>query len=138
MTDIFQKNSIKKYSPSSEKIAWPAIVGTPSRKSAGACGMMMRHNMMSGGILIRGSLLAVFCSMIFSWKALSILINIIVHSVFISSRSSCSACVLGLIKMMIPNPPWLSGLSPLNRVSFHHDLVSPMIHTNFTSWEYQV
>ena len=32
------------------------------RKSAGACGMMMRHNMMSGGILIRGSLLAVFCS----------------------------------------------------------------------------
>ena len=61
------------------------------------------------------------CSAVFSWKALSILINIVVPTIASSSRSSCSACVLGLIKMMIPNPPWLSGLSPLNRVSFHHD-----------------
>ena len=32
MTDIFQKNSIKKYSSSSEKILWPAIDGTPCIK----------------------------------------------------------------------------------------------------------
>ena len=29
MTDIFQKNSIEKYSSTSEKILWPAIDGTP-------------------------------------------------------------------------------------------------------------